>query len=140
MVKPNAKKIRRLPQGVILGFAGATADCFTLLEKLEGKLEEHPGKRIRGIDSCKDARRDTGRRLVVTGAADLIYRCAAAEGQLRSSVDCARIQCAVSLCTGQLVRSCVELAKQWRTDRYLRHLEASWPLAHTISLGLQLNE
>ncbi|XP_026193486.1 uncharacterized protein LOC34618982 [Cyclospora cayetanensis] len=68
VVKPNAKKIRRLPQGVILGFAGATADCFALLEKLEQMLEQHPG---------------------------------------------------------QLVRSCVDLAKQWRTDRYLRHLEVS---------------
>nr|CEL67713.1 TPA: heat shock protein hslv, putative [Neospora caninum Liverpool] len=67
IVKPNARKIRRLQDGVICGFAGATADCFTLLEKLEAKLEEYPG---------------------------------------------------------QLLRSCVELAKQWRTDRYLRHLEA----------------
>ncbi|CBZ53723.1 putative heat shock protein hslv [Neospora caninum Liverpool] len=66
IVKPNARKIRRLQDGVICGFAGATADCFTLLEKLEAKLEEYPG---------------------------------------------------------QLLRSCVELAKQWRTDRYLRHLE-----------------
>ncbi|EPR64438.1 putative heat shock protein hslv [Toxoplasma gondii GAB2-2007-GAL-DOM2] len=67
IVKPNARKVRRLQDGVVCGFAGATADCFTLLEKLEAKLEEYPG---------------------------------------------------------QLLRSCVELAKQWRTDRYLRHLEA----------------
>ncbi|PHJ25922.1 heat shock protein hslv [Cystoisospora suis] len=67
IVKPNARKIRRLHEDVVCGFAGATADCFTLVEKLEAKLEEYPG---------------------------------------------------------QLLRACVELAKQWRTDRYLRHLEA----------------
>lgn len=78
IVKPNAKKIRRIRSKVvdeeagkddtIVGFAGATADAFTLLERLEGKLDEHPG---------------------------------------------------------QLARSCVELAKGWRTDKYLRRLEAS---------------
>mmetsp|Transcript_16698 Transcript_16698/g.25387 ORF Transcript_16698/g.25387 Transcript_16698/m.25387 type:complete len:258 (-) Transcript_16698:308-1081(-) len=105
IVKPNAKKIRRIypktlggerastppdgsnngddatkddedddkgkndeNEGTIVGFAGTTADAFTLLERLEGKLDEHPG---------------------------------------------------------QLARSCVELAKGWRTDKYLRRLEAS---------------
>merc|ERR1740133_392754 len=87
IVKPNARKIRRLfPKGglnkasngldqkendqkaVIVGFAGATADAFTLLERLEGKPAEY---------------------------------------------------------TGQLSRSCVELAKGWRTEKYLRRLEAS---------------
>ncbi|KAL9187484.1 hypothetical protein ACHAXT_001587 [Thalassiosira profunda] len=95
IVKPNARKIRRIhPKtvggaavpgegdgkskeggegdegegGTIVGFAGATADAFTLLERLEGKLDEYPG---------------------------------------------------------QLARSCVELAKGWRTDKYLRRLEAS---------------
>ncbi len=102
IVKPNAKKIRRIrPKsggnnaptegggnkkiigsaeqnkeqgdddddgGTIVGFAGTTADAFTLLERLESKLDEHPG---------------------------------------------------------QLARSCVELAKGWRTDKYLRRLEAS---------------
>lgn len=93
IVKPNAKKIRRIKSkaaktsaggdplegkvvdvkddgasDTIVGFAGATADAFTLLERLEGKLDEHPG---------------------------------------------------------QLARSCVELAKGWRTDKYLRRLEAS---------------
>eukprot|EP00922_Rhytidocystis_sp_ex-Travisia-forbesii_P005154 GHVS01007538.1.p1 GENE.GHVS01007538.1~~GHVS01007538.1.p1 ORF type:complete len:200 (+),score=37.62 GHVS01007538.1:36-602(+) len=67
IVKPNARKIRRIQPNVVMGFAGTTADCFTLFERLEGKLEEYPG---------------------------------------------------------QLLRACVELAKQWRTDRYLRHLEA----------------
>jgi len=68
IVKGNAKKVRRLADGkVIAGFAGATADAFTLLERLEKKLEQYPG---------------------------------------------------------QLARACVELAKDWRTDRYLRQLEA----------------
>ena len=94
IIKPNAKKLRRIfPKsvggrkapstgtngdttseattvngGVIVGFAGSTADAFTLLERLEGKIDEYPG---------------------------------------------------------QLLRSCVELAKGWRTDKYLRRLEAS---------------
>jgi ATP-dependent HslUV protease subunit HslV len=68
IVKGNAKKVRRLAKGsVIGGFAGATADAFTLFERLEGKLEQYPG---------------------------------------------------------QLMRACVELTKDWRTDRYLRRLEA----------------
>src|SRR5437016_7557563 len=68
IVKANAKKVRRLGKGgVIGGFAGATADAFTLFERLEAKLEQYPG---------------------------------------------------------QLTRACVELAKDWRTDRYLRRLEA----------------
>src|SRR6186997_1172470 len=68
IVKSNAKKVRRLGKGdVIGGFAGATADAFTLFERLERKLEQ--------------------------------YR-------------------------GQLLRAAVELAKDWRTDKYLRNLEA----------------
>src|SRR6476661_1207061 len=68
IVKANAKKVRTLGKGdVIGGFAGATADAFTLFERLEAKLEQYPG---------------------------------------------------------QLTRACVELAKDWRTDRYLRRLEA----------------
>jgi ATP-dependent HslUV protease subunit HslV len=68
IIKANAKKVRRLGKGdVIGGFAGATADAFTLFERLETKLEQYPG---------------------------------------------------------QLTRACVELAKDWRTDRYLRRLEA----------------
>ena len=74
VIKPNAKKVRRLgakdEQGrgkVIGGFAGATADAFTLFERLERKLEQH---------------------------------------------------------NGQLMRAAVELAKDWRTDKYLRNLEA----------------
>ncbi len=68
IVKANARKVRRLAGGkVVAGFAGATADAFTLIERLEAKLEAHPG---------------------------------------------------------QFARACVELAKDWRTDRYLRRLEA----------------
>ncbi|MEO1241512.1 MAG: ATP-dependent protease subunit HslV [Pseudomonadota bacterium] len=68
VVKGDAKKVRRLAgERVIAGFAGATADAFTLLERLESKLEQYPT---------------------------------------------------------QLTRACVELAKDWRTDRYLRRLEA----------------
>src|SRR5690606_9434764 len=68
IVKSNARKVRRLGKGdVIGGFAGATADAFTLFERLESKLEQYPG---------------------------------------------------------QLTRAAVELAKDWRTDRYLRRLEA----------------
>jgi ATP-dependent HslUV protease subunit HslV len=68
VVKGNAKKVRRIAGGrVLTGFAGATADAFTLLERLEAKLERFPD---------------------------------------------------------QLERACVELAKDWRTDRYLRRLEA----------------
>jgi ATP-dependent HslUV protease subunit HslV len=73
IIKSNAKKLRRLGNGsVIAGFAGATADALTLFERLEAKLEQHPG---------------------------------------------------------QLSRACVELAKDWRTDRYLRRLEAMMAVA-----------
>jgi ATP-dependent HslUV protease subunit HslV len=68
IIKGNARKVRSLGKGdVIAGFAGATADAFTLFERLEAKLEQYPH---------------------------------------------------------QLTRACVELAKDWRTDRYLRRLEA----------------
>ena len=68
VMKSNARKVRRLAKGEVLaGFAGATADAFTLFERLEAKLETFPG---------------------------------------------------------QLTRACVELAKDWRSDRYLRRLEA----------------
>ncbi|HEX6977747.1 MAG TPA: ATP-dependent protease subunit HslV [Alphaproteobacteria bacterium] len=84
VVKSNAKKVRRLAGGgVIAGFAGATADAFTLFERLEAKLEQHPG---------------------------------------------------------QLTRACVELAKDWRTDRYLRRLEAMMAVADAnVSLVLSGN-
>ena len=68
IVKANARKVRRLAKGAVIGgFAGSTADAFALFERLEGKLEQYPG---------------------------------------------------------QLTRACVELTKDWRTDRYLRRLEA----------------
>jgi ATP-dependent HslUV protease subunit HslV len=79
IVKGNARKVRRIGAAkgsaggsVIAGFAGATADAFTLLERLESKLERFPN---------------------------------------------------------QLERACVELAKDWRTDRYLRRLEAMMAVA-----------
>jgi ATP-dependent HslUV protease, peptidase subunit HslV len=73
VLKAGARKVRRLAGGKILaGFAGSTADAFTLLERLEAKLERHPG---------------------------------------------------------QLMRAAVELAKDWRTDRYLRRLEAMMAVA-----------
>ncbi|UWQ21976.1 ATP-dependent protease subunit HslV [Jannaschia sp. W003] len=70
VIKGTARKVRRLKPGgaeVVAGFAGSTADAFTLLERLEGKLEAH---------------------------------------------------------RGQLARACIELAKDWRTDKYLQKLEA----------------
>jgi ATP-dependent HslUV protease, peptidase subunit HslV len=84
VMKGNARKVRRLGNGsVIAGFAGATADAFTLLERLEAKIEQYPG---------------------------------------------------------QLTRACVELAKDWRTDRYLRRLEAMMIVADkTVTLGLTGN-
>lgn len=82
VIKGQAKKVRRLSSGsVIAGFAGATADAFTLFERLEAKLEQHPQ---------------------------------------------------------QLTRACVELAKDWRTDRYLRRLEAMMAVAdadHSLILS-----
>ncbi len=73
VITANARKVRRLGDGdIIAGFAGATADAFTLFERLEAKLDKHPG---------------------------------------------------------QLTRACVELAKDWRTDRFLRRLEAMMAVA-----------
>ncbi|HWE06707.1 MAG TPA: ATP-dependent protease subunit HslV [Rhizomicrobium sp.] len=73
ILKSNARKVRRLGKGdVIAGFAGATADAFALFERLETKLEQHPGN---------------------------------------------------------LARACVELGKDWRTDKYLRRLEAMMVVA-----------
>ena len=85
IMKGNARKVRRIGKGgsVIAGFAGATADAFTLLERLEAKLEQYPD---------------------------------------------------------QLTRACVELAKDWRTDRYLRRLEAMMLVAdRNVSLALTGN-
>jgi len=73
VIKGGARKVRRLGDGsVVAGFAGATADAFTLFERLESKLEQYPT---------------------------------------------------------QLTRACVELAKDWRTDKYLRRLEALMAVA-----------
>ncbi|MCE5387573.1 MAG: ATP-dependent protease subunit HslV [Acidithiobacillus sp.] len=72
VMKANARKVRRLEAEVLTGFAGATADAFTLLERFEAKLKAHPG---------------------------------------------------------QLAKAAVELAKEWRTDRVLRRLEAMLAVA-----------
>jgi ATP-dependent HslUV protease subunit HslV len=78
VVKGNARKVRRLAGGrVVAGFAGATADAFTLIERLEAKLEQYPE---------------------------------------------------------QLARACVDLAKDWRTDRYLRRLEAMLIVADATTI------
>jgi ATP-dependent HslUV protease subunit HslV len=78
VMKSNARKVRRIGKDnkVIAGFAGATADAFALFERLEAKLEKHPG---------------------------------------------------------QLLRACVELAKDWRTDKYLRRLEAMMAVADSTT-------
>ena len=79
VMKPNARKVRRIGEGgkVVAGFAGATADAFTLFERLEKKLEQY---------------------------------------------------------SGQLMRAAVELAKDWRTDKYLRNLEALMIVADADAL------
>ncbi len=78
VMKPNARKVRRIGGGkVVAGFAGATADAFTLFERLEKKLEQY---------------------------------------------------------SGQLMRAAVELAKDWRTDKYLRNLEALMIVADETTL------
>jgi len=79
VMKPNARKVRRIGKGekVVAGFAGATADAFTLFERLEKKLEQY---------------------------------------------------------SGQLTRAAVELAKDWRTDKYLRNLEALMIVADAEAL------
>ncbi|MDT8410213.1 MAG: ATP-dependent protease subunit HslV [Wenzhouxiangellaceae bacterium] len=84
IMKANARKVRRLYKNqVIAGFAGATADAFTLFERFEAKLEQH---------------------------------------------------------SGQLTRAAVELAKDWRTDRLLRRLEALLAVAnHEASLIISGN-
>ena len=77
VIKGNARKVRSIGKGnVIAGFAGATADAFTLLERLDAKLEQYPE---------------------------------------------------------QLMRACVDLAKDWRTDRYLRRLEAMMIVADKVN-------
>ena len=84
VMKAGARKVRRVFHGdVLVGFSGATADAFTLLERLEKKLEQYPG---------------------------------------------------------QLMRAAVELAKDWRTDKYLRNLEAMMLVADkSITLAITGN-
>ena len=80
VAKPNATKVRELREGIICGFAGATADCFALMDRLERKLDQYPQ---------------------------------------------------------QLQRACVELAKDWRTDKYLRSLHATMIVADS-SISLEI--
>ena len=88
IMKPNARKVRRLAQGAVLaGFAGATADAFTLFERFEGKLEKHQGHLVRAaIELTKDWRTDrvlrrleamlavadTEASLIITGNGDVL--------------------------------------------------------------------
>ena len=64
VMKGNARKVRRLyKDGVLAGFAGATADAFTLFERFEGKLEKHSGHLTRAaVELAKDWRTDRGRQ------------------------------------------------------------------------------
>ena len=135
IMKPNARKVRRLGKGeVIAGFAGATADAFALFERLEAKLEQHPGNLARAcVELGKDWRTDKYLRRLGTGeviagfagtTADAITLFERLEGKLEQY-------------SGQLTRACVELAKDWRTDRYLRRLEAMMLVADVaVSLVL----
>mmetsp|Transcript_17906 Transcript_17906/g.50241 ORF Transcript_17906/g.50241 Transcript_17906/m.50241 type:complete len:227 (-) Transcript_17906:897-1577(-) len=80
IIKPNARKVRKLKEGVVCGFAGATADAMTLFERLEMKLSEHP----------------------------------------------------------ETMRACVEMAKAWRMDKYLRRLEAVMIVVDEHGTNVQL--
>jgi len=80
IIKPNARKVRKLKDGVMAGFAGATADAMTLFERLEMKLSEHP----------------------------------------------------------ETMRACVEMAKAWRMDKYLRRLEAVMIVVDEAGTNVQL--
>src|SRR6202162_3391704 len=123
IVKANAKKVRRLAKGdVIGGFAGATADAFTLFERLEGKLEQYPGQLMRAAVECaKDCRpdrylrrleammivADTAVSLVLTGTGDVLepeagimgigsggnYALAAARALIDTDMDAEGIAC-----------------------------------------------
>eukprot|EP00850_Spirogloea_muscicola_P009768 SM000055S18302 [mRNA] locus=s55:656809:658987:+ [translate_table: standard] len=52
IIKPNVRKVRRISEGVIGGFAGATADAFTLFERLESRIEEHPGTALANVSAA----------------------------------------------------------------------------------------
>lgn len=64
-IKPNARKVRRIGDGVIVGFAGSAADGMSLLERLEAKLEEHPGQLMRAaVELAKQWRQDKALRFL----------------------------------------------------------------------------
>lgn len=103
VVKPNARKIRRVGDDIVVGFAGATADALTLLERLERKLDEYPGA-LRARLPCPATHPSAALRPRREGPDPPVLR--------------PRLGCA-----GQLLRASVELAKAWRTEKYLRRLE-----------------
>src|SRR5215469_9825574 len=74
VVKATARKVRRLYNDrVLAGFAGATADAFTLFERFEGKLEKHQGHLTRAaVELAKDWRADRSASLVITGTGDVL--------------------------------------------------------------------
>ena len=122
IIKPNVRKVRRIGDNKVIGgfageqqrsammlfwwlylmlmpcpscFAGATADAFTLFERLEMQLEQHPGKMSSKMSAS---------------------HCRVQAGELTSMHMAA---------AGQLTRAAVELAKSWRTDKFLRKLDVS---------------
>ena len=111
IVKPNVKKVRRIGTDVIGGFAGATADAFTLFERLETKLEEHPARGCAATRPAAVCRRAESRRGLHT--------------RKQAGLSPAPLPAP----QGQLTRACVELAKNWRMDKYLRRLDVRAGLA-----------
>ena len=92
IVKPNARKVRRIGNGkVIVGFAGATADAFTLVERLEGKLEEYPGQLLRAaVETAKCWRTDKYTRhleALLIAADENISICLSGNGDVIESHD-----------------------------------------------------
>lgn len=114
-------------QTIVSGFAGATADAMTLRERLERKLEEYPGELVsscnRAGEGCTVSDRSAqiggsslGLAISFTHAIINRHQIRMATGPTNGTP--------TQHTTGQLKRSCVELAKQWRTDKYLRQLDA----------------
>lgn len=82
IVKPNAKKIRRIGEGVVAGFAGSAADGLSLLERLEVKLEEHPGQLMRAaVELAKQWRQDKALRFLQVQCCNSISEGAAWQGE-----------------------------------------------------------
>lgn len=82
IVKPNAKKIRRIGEGVVAGFAGSAADGLSLLERLEVKLEEHPGQLMRAaVELAKQWRQDKALRFLQVQCCNSMSKGAAWQGE-----------------------------------------------------------